>query len=104
MISHRQIDERSLAFGRAIAARLVEQPELIVQARANLTRWLITCSAGVRPALHEWLAVLDGPSDEIIALLTAGDERATRLRQSNPFAGLLLNEERNRILREFHDA
>jgi hypothetical protein len=103
MISHRQIDQRSLAFGRAIAARLVAQPELIGHARANITRWLVTCSPGVERTLREWLAVLDGPLEGTIALLTTPDERATRLRQSNPFAGLLSNQERNQILRQFRD-
>jgi hypothetical protein len=104
MTSHRQIDARSLAFGRAIAARLIEQPELVEHARANIDRWLKTCSPGVARTLQEWLAVLDGPLSGTIELLTADDERATRLRQSNPFAGLLSNQERNRILRQFHDA
>jgi hypothetical protein len=106
MNGHRRIDERSLAFGRAIAARLAERPELIDRARATLVRWLATCSPGARPALEEWLAVLDGPSDGVTALLTGNDERAVRLRQSNPFAGVLTPQERTAILRRFesHDA
>jgi hypothetical protein len=101
MMGHQRIDERSLAFGRAIAARIADHPELVDQARRNVNRWLETCSPGVRPALHEWLAALNGPIEAVMALLTANDERATRLRQSNPFAGLLPEVERNRILREF---
>ena len=106
MNRHRLIDERSLAFGRAIAARLAQRPELIERARATLVRWLATCSPGARPALEEWLAVLDGPADEVFALLTGTDERAVRLRQSNPFAGVLPPPERTAILRQFqsHDA
>jgi len=102
--SHQQIDARSLAFGRAIAGRLIEKPELIEHARANIHLWLKTCSPGVDRTLHEWLAVLNGPLSGTIELLTAEDERATRLRQSNAFAGVLSNQERNRILRQFHDA
>jgi hypothetical protein len=102
MIGHRQIDQRSLAFGRAIAERLVEQPELIARARGNVNRWLTTCSPGVRPTLCEWIAILDGPIAEVIALLTAEDDRATRLRQSNPFAGVLSRQQRDQILRQFH--
>src|SRR5437773_763644 len=90
MKDHRRIDERSLAFGRAIAARLAERPaDVTALARANIHRWMMTCSAGSRPALREWLDALDGPLEGVIALLTSPDERATRLRQSNPFAGVL---------------
>ena len=101
MIDHRAIDRRSLAFGRAIAANLIENPELANRARSNVARWLLTCSPRSRSTLLEWDAVLAGPTEEIVALLTSEDERATRLRQSNPFTGVLSNLERNAILREY---
>lgn len=102
MKSHALIDERSLAFGRALAARLQDHPEMIEQARATLNRWLPSCSPRARPALLEWRAALDGPIEGVVSLLTGRDERAVRLGQSNPFAGLLPNEQRNEILRRFH--
>jgi hypothetical protein len=101
MKSHRLIDARSQAFGRAIAARLASEPELIGRARATLVRWLATCSPRAWATLQEWLVVLDGPADGIVALLTGDDERAVRLRQSNPFAGVLSQQERTAILRQF---
>ena len=101
MKDHRLIDERSLAFDRLIAAKLRSQPALVEKARANLTRWLKTCSAGAKPALLEWQRLLTGPFDELLALMEATDERATRLRQSSPFCGLLTEEERLGIIREF---
>ena len=101
MKDHRLIDERSLAFERLIAAKLRDEPALIEKARGNLARWLETCSDGVRPALLEWQRLLAGPFDELLALLEATDERATRLRQSSPFAGALTPGERFAILREF---
>lgn len=101
MKSHALIDERSLAFGRALAARLRDHPEMIEQAQSTLNRWLTSCSPRARPALLEWRATLDGPIEGVLSLLTGRDERAVRLRQSNPFAGLLPNEERNEILRQF---
>jgi hypothetical protein len=105
MSGHRLIDKRSLAFGRAIAERIAARPELVARARATIVRWLATCSPGARPALEEWLAALGGPTDGLIALLTGTDERAVRLRQSNPFAGVLTPQERTAILRRFqsHD-
>ena len=101
MKDHRRIDERSLAFGRAIAARLPGQVELIEQAQVTIGRWLETCSPSLRPALLEWAAALAGPLDGVVWLLTSVDERATRLRQSNPFAGVLSPHERTQILRKF---
>jgi hypothetical protein len=101
MSSHQRIDERSLAFGRAIVARMMEDPSIVPHARATLARWMMTCSDDVRPALLEWRSVLDGSADEIAAILTGDNELAKRLRQSNPFAGVLSQSERNAILREY---
>ena len=101
MRDHRVIDERSRALGEAIAARLVENHDLYRHARGTLERWLRTADPKVRPALEEWRAVLSGPEEEVLRLLTSPDERAVRLRQSNPFAGVLPPGERNAILRRF---
>lgn len=105
MKDHRLIDERSLAVDRLTAEKISAHPELVDRARATLARWLQTCSPRVRPVLLEWQSVLDGPREELLALLVATDERATRLRQSSPFAGILSAEERAAIIRQFrsHD-
>ena len=106
MKDHRDIDERSLAFGRAIAERVLSSPELISQARATAQRWMTTCSPRAIAPLQEWLTALDQPIEQVVALLTSRDQRAIRLRQSNPFAGVLSNSERNAIIRQFesHDS
>ena len=104
MRDHRDIDRRSRAFGEAIAARLQERPQLVSIARANLARWRLTAS--VLPALDQWSAAVEGPFEKRLELLTSPDERATQLRQSNPFGEVLTEAQRNRILREFaaHEA
>lgn len=102
MKSHLLINQRSRAFGRAIANRIADHPELIQQARVTLVRWMKTCSPRSHSTLKEWLEALDGPVEGVIVLLTSTDERATRLRQSNPFAGLLPPQERNAIIRQFY--
>ena len=101
MRDHRLIDERSLALAQAIAERLRQDPSLISLARANLKRWSTTCSPGTRSTLEEWSAVLEGPIDGVLALLTDPGERAVRLRQSNPFAGALPSNVRNEIFLRF---
>ncbi len=98
---HSTIDDRSLAFGRAIAARLVADGSLLERAGATLARWLESCSPQARPTLLEWKSALERPLEEVVALLTGSSERAVRLRQSNPFAGVLPQDERLAIIREF---
>lgn len=106
MSNHHRIDERSLAFGRAIAARLAGHPEILSRARATVIRWIETGSPRAGSDFQEWLTALNGPADGVIALLTGSDERAVRLRQSNPFAGVLSPRERTDIHKQFqaHDA
>ena len=101
MKDHRLIDERSLAFDRLIVGKLREEPALVEKARSNIARWLHTCSPAVRPALLEWQRLLAGSFDELLTLMEATDERATRLRQSSPFSGILSQEERLGIIRDF---
>ena len=46
-------------------------------------------------------ATLQRPLPEVISVLLSTDQRATRLRQSSPFAGLLSVSERTEILKRF---
>jgi hypothetical protein len=103
---HDRIDARSLAFGRLIAARLSADPDLIGVARANLARWATKCGPQASPALTEWGEALRGPVGSVIEVLTGTDQRSVRLRQSNPFAGLLTPAERTAVIQQFrrHDA
>lgn len=106
MKSHAVIDARSLAFGQAIADRLRQNPDLVNRARATIARWLTSSSSPqVESTLAEWSAILAGPLSGVLAVLTDPGERATRLRQSNPFAGVLSQRERTAILLHYasHD-
>ena len=97
--AHEWVDRRSLALHDAVAAKLEAQPELLDVARANLQRWLRLNPA---PALHEWARLLDSLSvPALVGLLRSADERATRLRQSSPFAGFLSAQERQAILNDY---
>ncbi len=103
MKNHDSIDKRSLALGQAVASRLRGDLSLIQRGRATLARWLTTCSPQVRPALLEWDMLLQGPVSGVLETLTSVSESAVRLRQSNPFAGVLSARERTAILKE-HEA
>jgi hypothetical protein len=90
--SHDWIDRRSLALHQAVAEKLEASPELLDVARANVSRWLRTNPSR---ALFEWQAVLETSSlAEVLDLLRSPSERAVRLRQSSPFAGVLARRER----------
>jgi hypothetical protein len=97
---HRRLDERSLALHRLIAKKIEASPALLDKARDNLHRWQ-QASASPSPALAEWEQVIRGPIHQVIALLIQPSERATRLRQSSPFCGILTDAERRAIYESY---
>ncbi len=102
MRSHVWIDERSLALHEAVAVKLEADPQLLEVARANLKRWL---AAGDQAPLREWQHLLDTlPLPQLLQLLRSRDERAARLRQSSPFAGVLTPAERQAILSRYESS
>jgi hypothetical protein len=98
--SHRLLEIRSLAMHALIARKIERDPALLEIARRNVERWCARWKENPPAWLEEWRELLSHSWQSIAALITGSDERATRLRQSSPFAGVLSNEERWRI----HDA
>lgn len=98
-LNHFQIEERSLALHRAIARRLKENPALLEVALKNLERWIQ--DGGMRSYWTEWKTILNGPLEEILSFLVSGGEKAKWLRQSSPFCGILLPQERWKIYESF---
>lgn len=84
---HMRLEERSLALHSEIARRLSARPELLDTAKKNLARWIER--DGEIPPWREWGEVLSRSLQEITDILVSRDERATHLRQSSPFCGLL---------------
>ncbi len=95
---HLRLDARSIALHRAIAERLKADPALIDIARQNIRRWRLTADA---PYLDEWESILERTPAEVIDFICSESGRATRLRQSTPFAGILPNRERWAIYEAF---
>ena len=97
MRTHQQIDERSLAMARAIVARIDADP-----ARAGFERAKSTCRRWVEmgnvPA-REWLTLLEKPWTEVRRILLDESEEGQRLRQNDPFCGILTPQERWEIYR-----
>jgi len=101
MRTHDWIDRRSLAMDRLVAARVRERPDLVNRARATLDRWTARTDQPLA-VWQEWREILGTYSlDRLLALLESDAEEARRLRQSSPFCGILTQEERLGVLRDY---
>jgi len=97
---------RSLWLGYATAGKLVADPPGVVEkARHNLAKLKVTHARGTGGRwLDEWERLLDGPVDRVLDALTSRTPRARELRQNSPFAGVLTESERHRVLTTFNSA
>jgi hypothetical protein len=98
--THRLPEARSLAMHALIAGKIARDPSLLSKPRQNLETWSARWQHLPR-WVHEWRQILGLPCQEIAALISEPSERAARLRQSSPFAGVLTPEERSRIYDAF---
>ncbi len=100
MRTHQEIDERSLRMARAIVAKIDQDPARagLAKARSVCQRWY---DQSPSPAIKEWLDILQQPWDQIREVLLDESENGKRLRQSDPFCGILTPRERWEIYREF---
>jgi hypothetical protein len=94
---HDRARARGLAYHRAVAERL--RKPMVEEARHVLFRW---CQQGqIDPRYADrWERLLDRPIPEIRRALMDTSQDADDLRQNSPFAGLLSEPERQRIIRE----
>jgi hypothetical protein len=99
---HRLAEERSVAYHRAIAARLRGEPEILERARRRVQGWLAAGDTAPHAA-ERWAALLAEDLSAIEAFLVERSELADELRQSSPFAGALRPRERWRIWRATWD-
>jgi hypothetical protein len=98
---HSRLDERSLALHELVARKVQAAPALLDKARGNLRRWQ-DASGSPSLAFEEWEQILRSPVDQVTAFLVERSERATRLRESSPFCGILTEDERRAVF-EAHD-
>ena len=91
---HPEIDRRSLVRARLVVAKIDAQPELVEVGVRNLQRWI--GQAGGRPnqCNVEWLNLIrTKPWSELRKILLQESDEGQRIRSSQPFAGLLTDEE-----------
>jgi hypothetical protein len=98
MRTHAAIDRRSLEMARRIVAKIDADPDRrgFEHARRVCRRWVEL----ERPTATEWLNILQRPWEEVRQILLDHSDEGRRLRQSDPFCGILTPVERWEIYRE----
>jgi hypothetical protein len=102
MQSHEQLDQRSLLLARQIVQKIDADPlhAGLEKARSVCRRW---AQRNPTPAVREWLGILKGSWSEVRSVLLDDSERGRRLRQSDPFCGILSPRERWRLYKAFQN-
>ena len=95
--SHERAHARSLAYHQAVAGRL--RKSTVEEARHVLFRWRDQGRIDEHYA-DRWERLLNRPVPEIRKALVDESQDYDDLRQNSPFAGLLSEPERRRIVRE----
>jgi len=96
--------ERSLWLHRALLADLLTDPDaMLTTARRNLARWADhhRPDGMTRHWLGQWQETLDQGVDAVAEVLTSRAPEAVELRQNSPFAGVLDQQVRARVLHAF---
>lgn len=96
--SHRDLDQRSLAWSGALVALIENDPSLIRRARTHLDLLLDRDQGTANRDLNEWRKILESyPRRRLLRFLESSTPRACRLRQSSPFLAVLSANERLRL-------
>ncbi len=92
---HDTAERRSRAYHAVVAERLDER--MLEDARANVER--LAAAGHIHESYAErWRALLARPVAEVARALSAESQDARDLRQNSPFAGVLNEQERRRII------
>lgn len=92
------LDELKLSIALEVVRRFAPE-DIRRRSRKNLARW--KAAGAWSQAYEEWLDILDSGDDgELLRAMVGRDERANRLRQSMPYAGMLPKEVTRRLNEE----
>jgi excisionase family DNA binding protein len=96
----------SLWLHRAVAGMVVANPPVLLAAAAiNLRRLRRMHPEGDAWGwLDRWDAMLDDGVDAVLDVLTSSAQDAVEMRRASPFAGILSEAERRRVLKAFADS
>jgi hypothetical protein len=95
---HKLATERSLAFHRVVATRLLGDPTILDTARQRVKGWIE--ESPQRPYVNEWATIVAGNAQSVADFLVDTSGRAVELRESSPFAGVLSARDRWQIWNE----
>jgi hypothetical protein len=97
------MDRCSLAMARRIAEKIRAQPALMAVPRRVLAGW----KKNSRPwpaCFREWERILaKHPTERVLEILTQDNDEGQRLRQSDPFIGILTDQERMWFLEHYEE-
>lgn len=101
--SHQWMDACDLAMARCIAEKIRHQPGLMQIPKNNLRRWKQKLRRWP-PALREWEEILaTNSAARVLEILTQDNDEGQRLRQSDPFVGILAEEDRQWFLEKYDE-
>lgn len=98
--------EKSLWLHRALLTPMLSEPDAVLtKARENLRRWRgMHRSDGMTVGYFDkWERVLDDGLDAVVEVMTNTSEEACEMRQNSPFAGVLPDDTRVKVLRSFNE-
>lgn len=95
--------EKSLWLHRAVVGKLVADPDKVMAlARRNLARRReVHADGSANVWFDAWERLLDDGVDAVVDVITSRTELAAELRQNTPFAGVLTDRERLKVLAAF---
>jgi len=94
-------DLRSLAYHRAIVEKLRQDPDTILaKARQNIEK-MLQVNPHAKKLLNLWSQWLEFSIGDIVSCSLDVSMLARDMRQVTPFAGVLTDEERMRVIEEF---
>jgi len=105
MLGHELQDTITLALARAIADRLRGAPGLLNIGLQNLARWSVrnADAPGLLRCYSQWRTVIEKGLGHTLGVLELPGDDGQRLRQSNPFTGILTPREVWAIKRRCRD-
>lgn len=96
--------ERSLWLHREVLDQLMDDPDRVLSIARGQPRAIkhVYRSDGMAVrSFDQWQSAIDDGVEELVAFLSGTDERSSELRQNSPFAGVLSDEQRMKVLSSF---
>jgi hypothetical protein len=99
---HLLIDDRKLWMSQAVL-EVADLPTIRAVSLSNLQRWKAQGTWG--RVYDQWREIMEhSGDDEIIHIMTGEGDEPNRLRQSMPYAGIIDEETRLKVLARYHEA